>query len=423
MSKIDFMSLKTIDFCDDVRDGTHDSPKHLDSGKLLITSKNIKGDSIDFENASYISEEDYNKINERSLVEINDVLYSMIGTVGLVYRVDQQPNYAIKNMGLFKINDELKSKWLYYYLNSPKAKGKVLSMLSGSTQKFISLSNLRNLEIEFPQNIDDAKRIIKICESIDKKIKLNNEINNNLQELINNIFISKFVNYYGYTGEYETTEIGDIPSNWKVDNLGNVISFSNGYGWNSKDMLENNQPDTYKVFKMGNIKIGGGINKEKTRSWILKEKCSGLEQFLSKKGDILMCMTDMKSSENPLLGHTALIDCDDEFVINQRVGIIRCDKDIRWPYIYTMTNLPFFINNIRSKAHSGVQVNLTTSGICDTKVLIPDKDSLEEFYKNVTPMYEEMFILNNEIEKLEELRDTLLPKLMNGEIDLDNIEI
>ena len=243
-----------------------------------------------------------------------------------------------------------------------------------------------------------------------------------MQELINNIFISKFVNYYGYTGEYETTEIGDIPGNWKVDNLGNVISFSNGYGWNSKDMLENNKPDTYKVFKMGNIKIGGGINKEKTRSWILKEKCSGLEQFLSKKGDILMCMTDMKSSENPLLGHTALIDCDDEFVINQRVGIIRCDKDIRWPYIYTMTNLPFFINNIRSKAHSGVQVNLTTSGICDTKVLIPDKDSLEEFYKNVTPMYEEMFILNNEIEKLEELRDTLLPKLMNGEINLDNIE-
>ncbi len=180
MSKIDFISFKTIDFCDDVRDGTHDSPKHLDSGKLLITSKNIKGDSIDFENASYISEEDYNKINERSLVEINDVLYSMIGTVGLVYRVDQQPNYAIKNMGLFKIHDELKSKWLYYYLNSPKAKGKVLSMLSGSTQKFISLSNLRNLEIEFPQNIDDAKRIIKICESIDKKIKLNNEINNNL---------------------------------------------------------------------------------------------------------------------------------------------------------------------------------------------------------------------------------------------------
>ena len=244
-----------------------------------------------------------------------------------------------------------------------------------------------------------------------------------MQELINNIFISKFVNFDEYNGEYKTTEIGDIPINWRIDNFGSVISFSNGYGWDSKDMLENSMPDTYKVFKMGNIKIGGGINKEKTKSWILKEKCAGLEQFLSKKGDVLMCMTDMKSSENPLLGHTALIDRDDEFVINQRVGLIRCDKEIKWPYIYTMTNLPFFISDIRSKAHSGVQVNLTTSGICDTKVLIPDKKSLNEFYKNVTPIYEKIFVLNNEIEYLEQLRDALLPKLMNGEIDLDNIQI
>jgi putative uncharacterized protein (fragment) len=318
----------------------------------------------------------------------------------------------------FNVNEDINPLYVYYYYQIKNLR----YLDSGSAQSQITINDLKNVKIPIPSK-DIQDKIVEVLNKLDQMIELNNEINNNLQKLINNIFISKFVNYYGYTGEYETTEIGDIPSNWKVDNLGNVISFSNGYGWNSKDMLENNQPDTYKVFKMGNIKIGGGINKEKTRSWILKEKCSELEQFLSKKGDILMCMTDMKSSENPLLGHTALIDCDDEFVINQRVGIIRCDKDIRWPYIYTMTNLPFFINNIRSKAHSGVQVNLTTSGICDTKVLIPDKDSLEEFYKNVTPMYEEMFILNNEIEKLEELRDTLLPKLMNGEIDLDNIEI
>lgn len=324
----------------------------------------------------------------------------------------------------FKVtpNEKIYFKYLYYALNNKKMHDAMLNAASGTTIPDLKHSSFYDLEIPLPE-ISIQKKIAKILDNICDKLKLNNEINNNLQELINNIFISKFINYYGYTGEYEATEIGDIPSNWKIDNLGNVISFSNGYGWNSKDMLENSQSDTYKVFKMGNIKIGGGINKEKTRSWILKEKCSGLEQFLSKKGDILMCMTDMKSSENPLLGHTALIDCDDEFVINQRVGIIRCNKDIRWPYIYTMTNLPFFINNIRSKAHSGVQVNLTTAGICDTKVLIPDKDSLEEFCKNVTPMYEEMFILNNEIEKLEELRDTLLPKLMNGEIDLDNIEI
>lgn len=311
--------------------------------------------------------------------------------------------------------------FLYYYF---KNSYQMLRNLSDdhSSRGSITTVMIKNLEVDFP-NLTNQKKISTILYSLDKKIELNNKINNYLQELINNIFISKFVNFDEYTGEYKTTEIGDIPINWRIDNFGSVISFSNGYGWDSKDMLENSKPDTYKVFKMGNIKIGGGINKEKTKSWILKEKCSGLEQFLSKKGDVLMCMTDMKSSENPLLGHTALIDRDDEFVINQRVGLIRCDKEIKWPYIYTMTNLPFFISDIRSKAHSGVQVNLTTSGICDTKVLIPDEETLNEFYKNVTPMYEKMFVLNNEIEYLEQLRDTLLPRLMNGEIDLENIEI
>lgn len=184
MNKINFISKKAIDFCDDIRDGTHDSPKHLNSGKILITSKNIKGNHIDFENVSYISEEDFNKINERSKVDINDILYSMIGTVGLVYRVDEEPNYAIKNIGLFKIKNELKSKWLYYYLNTPNMINLIKSKLNGSTQKFISLGNLRNLDIKYPEHEQDAKRIIKILESIYFKIKINNEINNNLCYII-----------------------------------------------------------------------------------------------------------------------------------------------------------------------------------------------------------------------------------------------
>jgi putative uncharacterized protein (fragment) len=409
----------------DLVDTVSDTRKiNKDKVVLINTSDIFDGDVL---NHSYTDNSNL-RGQFKKRFEKNDILYSEIRPANkrFAYVDFDSEDYiaSTKLMVLRKRSNSITNRFLYYCLTNDFFTEKMQHLAEARSGTFpqITFDVLKNESINVP-SIENQNKITMILDNINNKIKSNNEINNNLQELINNIFISKFVNYYGYTGEYETTEIGDIPSNWKVDNLGNVISFSNGYGWNSKDMLENNQPGTYKVFKMGNIKIGGGINKEKTRSWILKEKCSGLEQFLSKKGDILMCMTDMKSSENPLLGHTALIDCDDEFVINQRVGIIRCDKDIRWPYIYTMTNLPFFINNIRSKAHSGVQVNLTTSGIRDTKVLIPDKDSLEEFYKNVTPMYEEMFILNNEIEKLEELRDTLLPKLMNGEIDLDNIEI
>ncbi|HHX67287.1 MAG TPA: restriction endonuclease subunit S [Gallicola sp.] len=371
MSKIDFMSLKAIDFCDDVRDGTHDSPKHLDSGKLLITSKNIKGDSIDFENASYISEEDYNKINERSLVEINDVLYSMIGTVGLVYRVDQQPNYAIKNMGLFKIHDELKSKWLYYYLNSPNAKGKVLSMLSGSTQKFISLSNLRNLEIEFPQNIDDAKRIIKICESIDKKIKLNNKINNNLLELSKQLYLNTFSN----TSVFEEIKLGEL------------CNIKYGKGLPTTQILDSGYP----VYG-GNGIIGYYNSKLYDESQVLVS-CRG-----AASGKVVL------SKPNSFVTNNSLI--------------LEVDR-LYHHYLkeYCLLN-PFFAYTTGS-----AQPQITINNIKDIIIKIPDATILEDFNSKCESIEIKYFLNIEQNETLEQLRDTLLPKLMNGEINLDNIEI
>lgn len=177
---IKFKILKAEDYCDSVRDGTHDSPKKTDSGYKLITSKHIKEYGLDLDSAYCISEKDFNKVNERSAVNINDILYSMIGTIGLMYRVESQPNYAIKNMGLFKISDETKSKWLYYYLKSPQMQNHIKSLLNGSTQQYITLSNLRQIPIEMPENECDMKKIIKVLDLIDKKIQINTQTNDNL---------------------------------------------------------------------------------------------------------------------------------------------------------------------------------------------------------------------------------------------------
>ena len=397
MSKIDFMSLKTIDFCDDVRDGTHDSPKHLDSGKLLITSKNIKGDSIDFENASYISEEDYNKINERSLVEINDVLYSMIGTVGLVYRVDQQPNYAIKNMGLFKIHDELKSKWLYYYLNSPKAKGKVLSMLSGSTQKFISLSNLRNLEIEFPQNIDDAKRIIKICESIDKKIKLNNEINNNLFELV----LNDFDDFLNKNADSEMIKLEDCVE--KINTGADAIQRAPIVDYDTGIRC---------------IRIGDMTNSRDYHSWgFTKMTDKDFENYKLIRNDIVITRTAVN-------GLTYMITDEENIVCNNGNIRLRVNNKYNPLYIYLNTKTKDFRNYIdRINSETSVRPNMKVEYFTSYEIKKIDLDKQNDFCVRAESIMKK--IQNKKVENynLEQLRDTLLPKLMNGEIDLDNIEI
>ena len=94
------------DYCSSVRDGTHDTPKPTSEGKPLVTSKAINNNRIDFNQTYNISLEDFDKINKRSLVEKWDILMSMIGTVGRLFLVREEPDYAIKNVALFKIGDE-----------------------------------------------------------------------------------------------------------------------------------------------------------------------------------------------------------------------------------------------------------------------------------------------------------------------------
>lgn len=176
--------MKTIradKYCKFVTDGTHDSPKQVNKGKKLITSKHIGRYGIDFESAKNISESDYQKVISRSKVEQWDILVSMIGTIGnLFLERNHTIEYACKNMGIFQLGgDEKKAKWLYYYLQSPKAKEYMEISSRGTTQSYIPLGALRVLPVDV---VDDSIRdkIIKFLWTIDEKILNNIQINNNL---------------------------------------------------------------------------------------------------------------------------------------------------------------------------------------------------------------------------------------------------
>lgn len=146
-------------YCKHITDGTHDSPGYTKSGFHLLTSKYIIGGKLNIKDSPLISETDYNKINERSKVEQWDILFSMIGTVGEVCLVNKYPSFAIKNMGLFKCKNEIDAKFLYYYFQSPLAKVKNTELLAGSTQQYITLSNLKSYPIpEF--NCESKQHIV-----------------------------------------------------------------------------------------------------------------------------------------------------------------------------------------------------------------------------------------------------------------------
>lgn len=136
----------------DVRDGTHDSPKVQTTGYYLITSKHLLSFGVDKASANHISKADFDKINERSLVETKDILMSMIGTIGLISYIPYEAiDFAIKNVALFKTSHT--PELAYYFLchlKSERTLQHIEECLAGSTQKYISLGELRKMPIYSP---------------------------------------------------------------------------------------------------------------------------------------------------------------------------------------------------------------------------------------------------------------------------------
>lgn len=142
----------------DVRDGTHDSPKYVEDGIPLVTSKNISSRGLDFSNVNYITQEDANKINERSNVDSGDILFAMIGTIGNPVIVEKEREFCIKNVALFKnfAKDKLDIRYVYWMLMREQFVMKKKAI--GGLQPFISLKVFREYPVPLPP-LEEQKRI------------------------------------------------------------------------------------------------------------------------------------------------------------------------------------------------------------------------------------------------------------------------
>ena len=155
----------------DVRDGTHDSPKAQAKGYHLITSKHLLPFGVDKVSANHISKADFDKINERSLVETQDILMSMIGTIGLISYIPYETvDFAIKNVALFKTSHTPELAYYFLcYLKSEKTLQHIGKCLAGSTQKYISLGELRKMPI-YPPTTNEIREFNCLVKPMFEKI-------------------------------------------------------------------------------------------------------------------------------------------------------------------------------------------------------------------------------------------------------------
>ena len=414
MSK--WKELRAQDFCFYVTDGTHDSPKRRTKGYYLLTSKHIGKDTLDFESAYKISEDDYLKIIERSKVEQYDILYSMIGTIGNVHIVkEDKVNFAVKNMGIFKFNgDYLHSLWMYYWLKSTKATEYIKSRLSGSTQQYITLSSLRDFPISIPE-IDIMRLITGILSSLDAKIETNNKLNEKLEEMAQAIFKSWFVDFEPFKDKpFHDTELGMIPEGWEVKRLCDIVDNIGGYSYKGNELKES----TTAMCTIKNFERNGGFKIDGYKEIIPSDKLKASQEL--SLFDVVVAHTDLTQNAE-VIGNPAIIlsksNYDRIIFSMDLTKVISKNMNVSKSLLYCILRNKRFKNHALGYVNGTTVLHMSKKAVPDYMLAFP-KDSaiLVSLSKCFDSIFGRMHEIYEENDRLASLRDTLLPRLMSGEL-------
>ena len=401
--------IKAEEYCVSVFDGTHDTPKVTETGYKLVTSKNILSNTLDLNSAYFISEEDFVNINKRSKVKQYDILFSMIGTVGSLYfETSDTIDYAIKNIGVFSCGDKEKAEWLYYYLQSSYARQYIKRYLNGAVQKFLPLKGLR--EFPVPQFNKELHNRIKILLNIDKKIQINNQINQELEAMAKTLYDYWFVQFdfpdqngnpYKSSGGkmvYNPELKREIPERWGVEKLGDISQYVSEKVGSSELNKENYVGTDNMIADMGGIELTTSIPK------------SGTSTKFS-VGDILISNIRPYFKKIWLSDRTGGCSAD--------VLCIRTNRIIYKEFVYATLARDDFFNYDVAGSKGSKMPRGDKKHIMEYPIVF-EFEIADQFSKIVRPIYEAVHKNYNQNQELTQLRDWLLPMLMNGQARVED---
>ena len=300
-----------------------------------------------------------------------------------------------------RANYNVDAEFLYYLLSQDLFFAYVMSGANGSKMPRGDKQQIMNWEIELPSEKEDQRRIASILSSLDRKIELNNKINADLEEMAQAIFKNWFVDFEPFKdGKFVDSELGMIPEGWKVGRLTEIASYMNGLAM-QKFPPENNE-DSLPVLKIKELGQGFCGTDSDRCSCNIKDECK------IHNGDVIFSWSG-----------TLLVDvwCGGDCGLNQHLFKVTSKYYPKWFYYYwTKHHLQEFIHIAKDKAVT--MGHIKRGHLEEALVAIPDNDSMERAHELFEPILSKMISLRLENSRLSLLRDTLLPRLMSGELEV-----
>ncbi len=355
----------------------------------------------------FITEERFADIKGKFGVPVaDDILLTSVGTLGIPYLVKENDRFYFKDGNLTWFRNFEKSQinvqYFFIWLQSKIGKSKLDEITIGSTQPALTISGLKEIEILLP-SLPEQLRISETLSSLDDKIDLLHRQNKTLEALAETLFRQWFVE--------------EAEESWEEGLLGEFISIKHGYAF--KGVYISSEPTNLILVTPGNFKIGGGFKFDKFKYYTSKEFPNN---YIFKTGDLIVTMTDL-SVDGDTLGSPALIPenyLNELYLHNQRVGKVEFKIEIGKNFIYYLLKTKEYQWFILGGA-SGTAIRHTSpTSICSFAFRIPTKEKILAFENFANDLEEKNKRNETQIKTLTRLRDTLLPKLMSGEVRVEN---
>ncbi|MDV3121206.1 restriction endonuclease subunit S [Segatella copri] len=356
----------------------------------------VNGNKYIFRGERNITEAGFKSCSCKMLPK-GSVLFSSRAPIGYVAIA---ANDMCTNQGFKSVipNEETDSEFLYYLLKYNK--DNIASQGSGTTFAEVSGKTMKDIEVVVPKEKEDQRRIASILSSLDRKIELNNKINADLEEMAQAIFKNWFVDFEPFKdGKFVDSELGMIPEGWKVGTLGDITKNK------SAKVKERNDVKVLSPVTTGELVLSEEyFTKQVFSSSIAKYK-------IVNKGDF---------AYNPArvnIGSLGRNEFDFDGCVSP-VYVVFSVLDGYENYFDLFRKTDFFKDSVASLAIGGVRQSLSYDDLSSIEVIIPSENAVEEFNNLYNQMKKTIKANKLESSRLSSLRDTLLPRLMSGELEV-----
>ena len=354
------------------------------------------------------------KIIKKDQFVYNNMQVARDRTIRIVRYADETPSIISPAYKIFQVIDKnlLNAEFLMLYFLRPEFDRLCWFYTDSSIRGSLDWAKFCNLKVPVPP-IDIQEKIVNIYNFLNERIHLKNKINKNLAEIILSNFRRWFVNFEPFKDKpFIDSDFGFIPENWKVGSIGDYCKLKSGFAFKSAWW----QDEGIKVIKIKDINQDSIDLSE--CSCVSSDKLQKATEFKVAGGDLLIAMT------GATIGKFSIVPKHDEpLYVNQRVGkFFLGDNPLNnLPFIWSLLKQKRIFDEIINRGQGSAQPNVSPTDIETIEIILPPIEIINQFNNECRSMFKLMIYNSYEITKLTKLRDTLLPKLMSGEIDVSKI--